>query len=555
MVIVDTKLSRLNKLLKKKITIKQLDQCLADMGMELDEINGDEIKIELTAERIDLITPEGLARAINCYLGYAKKYPETKINKSNYVHKVKPIVKKYRAFTRSFIVKNLKFSSEDIKAIMWIQEKIHDTYGRKRKKLAIGLYDLDLIKLPVTYDALKPESIKFIPLGMTQELNGRQILQKHPTGRDYAHLIEKDDKYPIQIDSKGQILSMPPIINSDNLGKITKETKNLFIECTGPEEGTLDNAMNILSTMFGDWDGKIYSVTIEDGRSKTICPNLTPEKRTVSSEFVNKHIGINLKPKETAKMLTKMGHEIISVKGDNITFNVPATRTDIWHDVDIADDVARGYGFNNIKLTLPNISTMGKMLPINELKEDICNFLANIGLVEVNTFALTSKEVQYEKMNISEEKHIALGKNTTDKSLNMVRSWLLPELMKVLVANRNKEYPQKIYESAIVVSPDNKEESKARNVEKLACLLCEEKTDFTKAKQVLDAIFSYLGLEYEIKEAELGTFISGRAGEVYLKGKKIGSIGEINPQVLSNWELFMPVSGFEINLDEVLKAL
>jgi len=553
MTIVDTKLSKLHKLIKKKISIKELEECLSNMGMELASVDNDDIKIEITAERTDLITPEGLARAINAYCGFITKYQKVKVNKTNYIHYVNQTVKKYRPFTRSFIVKDIKFSDEDIKALMWIQEKLHETYGRKRKKMALGVYDLNQITFPLTYTMMKPDECKFVPLGMDKELTGRQILQKHPTGRDYAHLIDKDDKYPIQMDKNKQILSMPPIINSDSLGRITEKTKNIFIECTGPDSDTLDATMNILATMFYDWGGKVYSMNIKDGSKTFICPNFKPRKKTISVKFTNQLIGINVKPQEAKKYLQKMGYDIVSVVGDKITVEIPTVRTDIWHDIDITDDIARGYGYDRIVPTVPNISTIASMLPINILKEDLCEFLATLGLIEVRTFALTNKNDQYEKMCIRPSPHIDLGQDTKDKNINMVRSWLLPECIKALVANRNKEYPQNIFEAGIVVVPDEKADVKARNVEKLAVLFCEEKADFTKIKQVLDNITNFLDLKYEIKETRNNSFVPGRVGIIYINKKEIGYIGEIHPQVLENWGIQIPIAALEINLSELIK--
>src|SRR3989344_1606088 len=153
------------------------------------------------------------------------------------------------------------------------------------------------------------------------------------------------------------------------------------------------------------------------------------------------------------------------------------------------------------------------MLLINILKEDLCNLLANLGLIEVKTFALTSSKDQYENMNIHEEKHISLGKNTNDKNVNMVRSWLTPELMKALVANRNKEYPQNIFEADIVVLPDETADVKSKDVNKLSCVLCGEKENFTKIKGILDILIGYLGLEYSLHETNDNSFISGRVGK------------------------------------------
>ena len=557
MVIIDTTFSRMQELIKKKITVNQLEQTLADMGMELDDVQGNDIKIEITADRTDLMSPEGLARAINSYKNFTKGYQEITINKGDYLHVVDKSVKEVRPFTKSFVVKGVILTNENIKSLMWLQEKIHDTYGRKRKRVAIGVYDLNKITFPITYIAKNPKDISFIPLDTNKKATAKQILETHPTGKKYSHLLENCKKYPLQIDNKGQILSMPPIINSNSLGSINTKTTDLFVESTGDNEEALDLIMNILATMFYDWGSKIYSVTIKDQKTSSICPSINSRTRKISSEYINKVIGINISTKDAIKLLPKMGYNVLETTGDNITVSIPSIRTDVWHQIDIADDVARAYGYNNIIPTLPNISTIAKMLPINIFKEDICNFLSGLNLLEVKTFALTNDQDQFDKMgckSVKSSEYISLGKNTQDKDLSMVRSWLLPELIKSLVANRSKEYPQNIYEIGTVIIPKKNVDVRAVNKEKLVCLVCEEKADFTKIRQILDALLNYIGVECNFKETNHSSFIDGRTAEIKIKNQTIGIIGEISPQVLTNWGLAMPAVALELDLEALFDA-
>lgn len=548
MVIVDTTFSRMQKLVKKELTLEELEQVLADMGMELDDVEQDIIKIEITAERIDLISAEGLARAINSYLGLIQGYEDVSVEKSDYEHVVEESVKKVRGFTRSFVVKGLSLTEDSVKTLMQVQEKIHETYGRKRKKVAIGVYDLNLLKFPITYKAEKPEDILFVPLDMGQEMNGIQILKEHPKGQMYAYLLEGETLFPVHRDADNKVLSMPPIINSNSLGKVSADTKDLFVESTGPSAEALDHIMDIFATMFADWNGTIFSVTIKDENEEVVCPSFKKQEWTITAEVVKNLIGINVTTKEIATLLPKMQYTVVKTEKDEIQVLVPSVRTDIWHPVDIADDVARAYGYNNIIPHVPNLSTVGGMLPMNILKEDLAYFLVGFGLIELNSWALTNHIDQYEKMNLSEEPHVKLGKDTQDSNLSQVRSWMIPEAIKTLVANRSSEYPQKVFELGICVLPDDTKDVNARNVDKLVCLLCEEKTDFTQIKQILDAVCKFIGVEYVVKESKHNSFIEGRMGDIIVNEKKIGIIGEINPQVLDNWDLKMPVTALEIDL-------
>jgi phenylalanyl-tRNA synthetase beta chain len=551
MVIVDTSFKLIQELVKEKISIEDLENTLADMGFELDEVEGDNIKIEITAERTDLVTPQGLARAIRSYKEITKGYQEIKTIPSKYEHIIDKSVKNIRPYTKSFVVKNIQLNEQTIKTLINTQEKIHATFGRKRKKVAIGVYDLEKIKFPITYKALDPKAIKFIPLDETKEMNAIQIIENHPKGKTYAHLLKNQSKYPIHIDANNQILSMPPIINSNNLGKITTQTKNLFVETTGTDEEALDNIMNILATMFYDLKGEIHQVKItnQETNQSSTCPSLKSSTRTIKADYVNKVIGINIDTKQTIELIPKMGFNVLETNKDEIIVEIPSIRTDIWHEIDIADDIARAYGYNNIIPTLPNISTIGKMLPINILIENLANFIVGLNYLELKTFSLTNNFDQFNKMNSTPQPHIKLGKNTQDSNLNMIRCWLIPSLMQALVANRSKQYPQKVFEIGTVIIPDETKDVKAKNQENLVCIDVSEESDFTKIKQTLDAILTFLDIEYQTIEIDHKSFMPGRCAKIVVNKTEIGFLGELDPQVLTNHGLIMPASALEINLD------
>ena len=108
MVYVSTKLSNLNKYLKKKLSVKQISDCLFDMGMELKEFSKEKdstLKIEVTAERFDMVHVIGVARAINYYLGFENKLKNYKINKANYKVYVKNSVSKIRPCSVELLLK------------------------------------------------------------------------------------------------------------------------------------------------------------------------------------------------------------------------------------------------------------------------------------------------------------------------------------------------------------------------------------------------------------------------------------------------------------------
>ena len=209
---------------------EEMKEKIAMFGTPIDNLDEQKIQIEVFPNRPDLISFQGFKRAFLAFLGKNTGLINYKLNKpeKNYVVHIDSSVKDVRPYTACAIIKGLKFDDEKIKEIIDIQEKLHLTIGRKRKKVAIGIYPLEKIKLPIIFKALEPDKIKFIPLESDREMSGLQILQKHPTGKEYAHLLAGKAKFPIFVDADNKILSMPPIINSLETGKVTERNKRCF---------------------------------------------------------------------------------------------------------------------------------------------------------------------------------------------------------------------------------------------------------------------------------------------------------------------------------------
>src|SRR3989344_3399624 len=223
---------KLTKVVEEKISL---------FGTPLEKINEEEIEVEIFPNRPDLLSTHGFLRGFKAFLGKEQGLKKYAINppEKDYKVKISPSVKNIRPFTACAIVKNLRFDDEKIKEIIELQEKLHSTVGRNRKKIAIGIYPLEKITLPIKYEARKPKEIKFIPLEAQKEMDG----------------------LPIFVDAKNKILSMPPIINSHETGKVTHETKDVFVECSGFDFQILKKTLNIIITTLAEMSGKIYQMT------------------------------------------------------------------------------------------------------------------------------------------------------------------------------------------------------------------------------------------------------------------------------------------------------
>ena len=528
---------------------EKMQNRIALFGTPLEDFDENEIEIEVFPNRPDLLSYHGFKRSFLAFLGKKTGLKKYKINKpeKNYKVIIDSSVKNIRPYTACAIVKGLKLDDNKIKEIIDIQEKLHNTLGRRRKKIAIGIYPLEKIKLPITFKALEPDKIKFVPLEMDKEMSGIQILQRHPTGKEYAHLLAGKEKFPVFVDSDENVLSMPPIINSQLTGKITEKTKDVFVECSGFNFEILKKCLNIIITSLADMGGNIFQMELKY-KKKEITPDLSSEKMKLSLENANKLLGLELNEKQLKKFIERMGHDYSKSFVES-----PAWRTDLLHEVDLIEDVAIAYGYENFIPEIPEISTIGEEDRKEIIKRKIAEIFLGLKMIEVSNYHLTNERDEFAKMGIQkkqEENFIEVEESKTD--YNILRKYLTSYLLKNISENVDAEYPQKIFEMGKVFKI---KDGKINERENLACAITPG--NFTEIKQVIEYLSRMIDVEIKIKEPEEFPlhFIEGRVGEILLGSKRIGFIGEIHPKILKNWKIKMPVAIFEINLEEIFEKV
>lgn len=525
----------------------ELENKITDMGTPIEDVTDSELSVEVFPNRPDLLSLGNFARAVNQFNG-KEKIASFKINEpeKNYEVIIEKSVKAVRPYTVCAIVKKMKFNNEKIKEIVDLQEKMHNSIGRKRKKIAIGIYPLDKITLPIRFVGRKPEDIKFLPLESKKEMNGKQILRSHPTGREYAHLLEGAEVFPIFIDAKNEILSMPPIINSEKTGRINESTKELFIECSGHNLAYLKKCMNIILSSIYDMGGKIYSMRIKDSVNGGFT---SPDMKPVDLEFkikdIEKTLGVELSEKDIRNYLSRMGIGYVNRGGKSIA-QIPCYRADILHWIDLSEEIAIAYGYENFEAVIPEISTIAQEDKMEIQKKIIGNILAGCGLLETSTFHITSKS-NIKKMHYDFKDFIELEDSKTER--DVLRMDLITNLLQIASENSDAAYPQKIFEMGRVFSKDEDSETGIRESERLAISMIDEKISFTELKQVVDYMFKMLGIKYSIENVENSDYIIGRCGKIIVDDKEIGFIGEIAPRVLKNWKIKLPMTSMEIGLD------
>lgn len=534
-------------LIKKRINDNELEEASNMLGSPIEEINKEEIIIEVTPNRPDLLSEQGYSRALNAFLGYKKGLVKYNSYNSNEKVIIEDSVKDARPYTACAIVKDLRLDEEKIKEIINLQEKLHLTFGRNRKKAAIGIYPYEKIKTPIRYLALDHDKIKFIPLNSNTIMSADEILENHPKGKEFSHLLKNYEKYPLFIDANNNILSMPPIINSKETGEVVFTTKDVFIECSGYDFNTLNKCLNIIATSLADMGGKIYAMELVYGNKKYITPDLKNEEIKINVNNVNNLLGLNLNENEIKECLEKLGYNY-----NNKKVLVPCYRTDIIHENDIIEDIAIGYGYDKFIPEIPNIATAAEEDKFEIFKEKIREILAGLNLLECYSYVISNEKDQNNNMML--ENNLVFLANSLNQDYNSLRYSIIPNLLKILSENQHNEYPQNLFEIGKVFRKGISETNVIED-DKVSVVLCHNKSDFTQIKQILDSLLNILNLKYEINELEHESFIPGRIGEIILNNKNIGYLGEIAPVVLNNFNLEMPVSCLELNLDEIFKLL
>ncbi len=560
---LDVDYAELQRLLNVNLNadMEKLDEILAFVKAEVKGFDQKEgsVSIEMKdTNRPDLWSVEGLSRALRGYLGQEKGIKTYSAGKAALEVNVNANLFGIRPYICCSVVKDICLSDGIIKGIMHLQDKLDQTQGRSRQKTSIGIYNLDLIKPPIEYTAVKPFEVRFVPLGFSEKMGLDEILEKHPKGQEYGHIVKKNPLYPMLFDSEGKVLSFPPIINSNDLGKITEESRNLLVEVTGTLHKTVLNTLNLVTLALIDRGGKAYSTTIHYPKGSdytentVVTPDFSNRRFELNIKETNRLLGLKLSGEQISDALMTAGLGVEKVAADCLTILVPCYRVDVMHEVDIIEDVAIAYGYNNIEPLWRELPTSGKAKPDQCLIDVARDLMVGLGYQEVLNTTLTNHEALFQKMQVQPIKIVELA-NPKVNTMTCLRNWLLPSLMEFLSINQSVEFPQKIFELGKVTLLDETKETRTRDEDWLAAVTAHPNASFSEIKSALDSFMANFGVEWQIKETTHPSFIEGRVGKVLADCVEVGIVGEVNPAVLEAWKLENPAAVFEVNFQALLK--
>ncbi len=553
-------------LLIKKYSDEALEDIFPVAKAELDGHDTEEhlYKIELNdTNRPDLWSAAGVARALNTYeKGEVPSYDffsDEKGSKDSQGRRliIDASVEVVRPYSIGFAVKGKVIDEMILDALIQSQEKLCNNFGRKRKSIAMGVYRSDLITYPVHYRGADPDETAFIPLGAEEKMTLNEIVEKHPKGQEYGHIVTGAPLFPFLHDDNGDVLSFPPVINSAHIGAVEAGDENLFLEFSGPGLDDLLLAASIVACDCADMGFTILPVTCSVpydthyGREITV-PYYFQTPQTCEIPYLHKTLGEKLSNEQIISALDRMGVKS-SISGTTITIVPPEYRNDFLHAADVVEDVMIGHALSSFEPILPSDFTAGRLTEAEELSRKVKDIIIGMGFQEMMYNYLGSRKEYIDNMHVSGDDYIQIA-NPMSENYEYVRPSVIPSLLESESVSAHAVYPHQIFEVGKVAYLDESDNSGTVTKNHLGFLAAGPDAGFNDLSSYISTLLYFLNVEYVMKEVDDPRFIEGRCGILTSDGKDIGIFGEIHPAVLESWNITMPCIACELDIDQILIA-
>jgi len=548
------------------IAAEQLDAWLPLVKAELKDQDSDsgEVRLELhDSNRPDLWSCEGIARQIRIKLqGAASAYPffkptarpKCRLQVSQGLERVRPYIAACTAV-------GYRMTGEGLAQLVQTQEKLADIFGRKRRTVSIGLYRLPQIVFPVTYTLVKPEEVRFTPLGVEEKMSPREILTVHPKGLEYGPILAGHDRLPLLMDEEGQVLSLPPIINSREIGEVRVGDRELFVEVTGTDLLMVLLTLNILAVNLADRGATIEAVEVvypyATELGKTVRTPFNFQKaRSIPIKTIEDALGVPLGGERIRQALLAYGYEASATKDRvSISVRIPPYRNDLMHPLDVVEDVAISRGYGEFTPIMPSQFTVGSLSRLEEMSDRVRDMMVGMGFQEIISNIMASRQELIDRMRLagSDRDRIVEVENVMTQAYSCLRQWITPSLLRVEAASTRAFYPHRLFEVGEVAAPDATEETGTRTLMVLGALIAHANANFSEAHSCLDLLLFYLDRPYTLEPISHSSFLDGRAGRIVSNGRAVGLIGEMHPEVLEHWQVSMPSVVFELEMDALVE--
>ncbi len=536
------------RLLESGFDEKKLEEQVAKLGLEMEAADAQSISIEVTANRPDLLSAVGLARALRNFTHKAKKFSYAISEKEPALEiVVDRNVKNVRPYVAGVVAQGLRLDDDSLADLVTFTEKFCETYGRNRRRVAIGMHNMDAIRPPVRYRC--ESDIEYVPLGETRSMRLSQVLNTSRKGIEYAHLLRTGNRehYPVIEDSQG-VASFVPILNSERT-RVTMSTKNLFVDVTGTSEYAVNKAVEILGAMLLDLGADVRRVRIMYGKRSVDTPEMEQRSITLPLARAEREIGVRIGFDNVISLANKMGYEAALI-AKNIRVTVPEYRLDVIDAQDIVEDLAIGYGYEYINPQAIISSQRGGLEERTRLNREAAELMVGMGFTEFANSYLTNEQTNYVKPCVDKKNDAIVLKNPKTLEIGMMRTWLLPSVLKNLGASAHDSMAQNAFELDMVFCVKS---GSAVESYHLCAASVHPRSNFNEAKALVEGLLYKMGIKHELREFGHGSFIEGRCAEILIGEAHAGFFGELHPAVIKNFGIEEPGIAFEIDLEALAK--
>uniref|UniRef100_A0A7J3MWW2 phenylalanine--tRNA ligase n=1 Tax=Ignisphaera aggregans TaxID=334771 RepID=A0A7J3MWW2_9CREN len=554
MPVVRTSLSRMLRLIGIN-DIEKLRDTLFNLKCETEVDEDGTIAIEVQSDRIDMFSVEGIAYAARLYLGLT--IPKSIDSKSFFRVFVEPPLR--RPYIGIAAVKNVELDEEALKDLIEFQERLHITYGRHRRKIAIGLHDLSRVSSnTIVYKDVDIDRVEMVPLFSERRISIREVLNSTEQGSLYGSIAIHGNMHPAIIVSD-EVISLPPVINSD-ITRLEPSSRDILIDVTGTDFNSVINVLNVIVHALSFYGGEVLGAEIYYPDRTTVTPDLKWREIEIDINFVARWLGLEVRKviEESNKALQKMGYMFKEITNEKMSVLVPPYRCDIMHPVDVVEDIAIGFRYNNLGIELVEPVKSVKLrvmrkIDVKSLAEVLSEVLVGLGYTEVNVLSLSSsKTIEL----VSDEPYLKIM-NALSKELDALRNSLIPSMLTVLRDSQYVAQPVKIFEIGEVVEKCDTCYTGWRNSLNVLLAVMDSEIRFEDIHADLYAVLRELGLEgnLTIRACRKKTFIDGRCGCILYGDKEVGVIGEVHPEILKSMGIEYPIAMAELKLDTLAKVI
>lgn len=546
----------------------------APLGVDIKEylgLNKAILDFEITSNRPDCLSVVGMARETAATLGTSYKMPNFNYNvksTDNINDKLKVEIKD--SLCRRYMARGVKNVTIQ-PSPAWMQERLLEAGVRPINNI-VDITNFVMLELGQPMHAFDGRQIESGTIVVESAKDGEKFTTLDEIERelDSEFLMIKDGEKSIALagimgglNSEIQDDTTEVVFESANFDgtniRVNSKKLNLRSESSSRFEKDIDP--NLAALAIDRACALVEELGCGDIIEGTIdVYNSVKEEGsiTVDSNWINSFLGTSISKDQMKIALDSLDLKTV-IDGDKLVITIPTFRIDIAIKEDIAEEVARIYGYDKIPTTVFKVSTEREPKYKNELLSDkVIEIMIGSGINQSISYSFVSPKV-FDKINIptdSELRNVVKIKNPLGEDYSVMRTSTLPSIMESLGRNysRNNDYVR-LFEIGKVYIP-NEDETQLPTEKNVLTVGIYGDCDYLDLKGIVENIVDGLGVAKAkyVRESENPSYHPGKTAALIVRNKKVGTLGEIHPDVSENYGVDVECYVAELDLDLLFEA-